>query len=229
MTDTGTRQCITATIEAVFMFMNIHIEHRRPGTLCMAMLLAVTMLTASGCATLGSDRDASAEPPFTAAGASARDQLNDGYSDLYATADALSQVDRIFYVKFESDAVQRVVQDITQYNGQLAKRLSALTSDFPALDIGRQTAPPIIRAAREAQKKATLKRFAPVVGASGAAFERGILIRLLGAVDQQHYIAATLAAREPVPALSKIMGHAADRYAGLYDEIDTLLKARFYR
>ena len=42
-------------------------------------------------------------------------------------------------------------------------------------------------------------------------------------------MAATLAEREPNPALSKIMANASDRFAGFYDEIDTLLKARFYR
>ena len=195
-----------------------------------AILLTIAGLGLAGCSTLSGDRTNAAETAtFDAGNESARAQLNDGYSELYTTADALSGVDRIFYIKLESDAVERVVTDITDYNGQLARRMQTLTNDFPALDINRVTAPPIIQAARETQKKATLKRFAPVVGESGAAFERGLLIRLLGAVDQQHYLAATLAERETVPALAKIMATAADRYAEFYDEIDTLLETRFYR
>lgn len=203
---------------------------RRSCRIWFAILLTTAALGLAGCSALGGDRTSATETAtFDAGNESARAQLNDGYSELYTTADALSGVDRIFYIKLESDGVERVVTDITDYNGQLARRMQALIDDFPALDINRVTAPPIIQAAREAQKKATLKRFAPVVGESGAAFERGLLIRLLGAVDQQHYLAATLAKRETVPALAKIMAAAADRYAGFYDEIDTLLETRFYR
>ncbi|WP_353221768.1 hypothetical protein [Salinisphaera sp. C84B14] len=191
------------------------------------------MATLNGCAAL--DRD-TGKAPETAThdqsntqGKSLRDQLNAGYSDLYSNVDGLSQVDKIFYVKLESDDVEKVVTEVTDYCGELAARMEGLTADYPALDIERKIDPPIIKAARDAQKKATLERFAPVVGDSGTAFERGLLIRLLGAMDQQRYMAATLAEREPDPGLSKIMANAADRFAGFYEDIDTLLKARFYR
>jgi|GEM_PF-1016301 len=220
---------IAVRTDDVVLLMNITIQTPRVRDTSLGLLLIVCILSASGCATIRGTDAPPAEPAFTAGDESARDQLNDGYSDLYSSADGLAQVDKIFYVKIESDDVQRVVEDITDYSGQLAQRMTTLTDDFPALAIDRETESPIIQAAHEAQKKATLKRFAPVVGTSGAAFERGILIRLLGAVDQQHYLAATLAEREPVPALSKIMTSAAQQYADFYDEIDTLLKARFYR
>ncbi|MES1924191.1 hypothetical protein [Salinisphaera sp. T31B1] len=206
-----------------------HARLRRLRLIAMPLLLVVGLASAlSGCATLaGQDRSNTGRAQ--AGVESPRDQLNDGYSDLYSSASALAEVDKLFYVKVESDDVQRVVEDVTGYSAQLAERLKSLTADFPALALDRTVDPPIIKAARDAQKKATLKRFAPVVGDTGKAFERGLLIRLLGAVDQQHYMAATLAEREPVPALSRIMASAAQRYAGFYDEIDTLLNERFYR
>ena len=194
-----------------------------PGLLVMILTIAL-----SGCSTLGAD-GAAVSASSGAETPSARDQLNNGYSDLYSTAKSLSQVDRVFYFKIESDDVQRVVEDLTHYNGELAERLQGLGQSFPALDLQRQVDPPIINAARKAQRKATLKRFAPVAGASGKVFERGLLIRLLGAADQQHYLAATLAEREPNAALSEIMANAGKRYAGFYDEIDALLIKRFYR
>ena len=201
-----------------------------PTGLLVGLLVTVTL---NGCAMLdrGAGKDPDMAPPAQSKTAdnALRDRLNAGYSDLYSNVDGLSQVDKIFYVKVESDDVEKVVTDVTDYCGELARRLESLTADYPALDIKREIDPPIIKAARDAQKKATLKRFAPVVGDSGTAFERGLLIRLLGAVDQQHYMAATLAEREPEPGLSKIMANAADRFADFYEEIDSLLKARFYR
>ena len=201
-----------------------------PAHLLVGLLVIVTL---NGCAMLdrGAGKDPDTAPPAQSKTAdnALRDRLNAGYSDLYSNVDGLSQVDKIFYVKVESDDVEKVVTDVTGYCGELARRLESLTADYPALDIKREIDPPIIKAARDAQKKATLKRFAPVVGDSGTAFERGLLIRLLGAVDQQHYMAATLAEREPEPGLSKIMANAADRFADFYEEIDSLLKARFYR
>lgn len=209
--------------------MSDHVSRNRIVAAHATAWLLPLAIALSGCSTLGGSRDAATQPPFMAGQESARAQLNDGYSELYSTASGLSQIDKIFYVKIESDDVQRVVGDITGYSGQLARRLQELTHKFPALAVDRGVEPPIIRAAHEAQKEATLKRFAPVVGTSGKAFERGILIRLLGAVDQQHYLAATLAKREPDPALSKIMANAGKRYAGFYDEINALLEKRFYR
>ena len=193
----------------------------------MAIVAAIAL---GGCANLGDGQGSTAShPAFNAGPQSARDHLNDGYSDLYSSAQGLAQVDKIFYVKIESDDVQRVVEDVTHYSGQLAQRMEQLRRDFPALALDRQTTPPLLKAADKAQKKGTLKRFAPVVGTSGKAFERGLLIRLLGGVDKLHYLAATLAQREPNPALSRIMTNASARYAGFYDEIGALLNKRFYR
>lgn len=188
------------------------------------------LIALGGCASLDEGHTSNTSvPAFTSGSQSARDRLNDGYSDLYSSAQGLAQVDKIFYVKIESDDVQRVVEDVTYYSGRLAQRLTSLSADFPALALDRQTTPPLLKAADEAQKKATLKRFAPIVGTSGKAFERGILIRLLGAVDKLHYLAATLAQREPDPALSEIMAGTGTQYADFYDEIDALLNKRFYR
>ncbi|GAB3672948.1 hypothetical protein [Salinisphaera aquimarina] len=210
--------------------MNINTENSRVRPAHLPGLLIAMMIALSGCSTLGSGSlGSSPASSSVAAQPSVRDRLNDDYSELYSTADGLSQVDRIFYVKIESDDVQHVVRDITDYSGQLAQRMTTLTGEFPALAIDHDNTPPIIQAAHDAQKKATLKRFAPVVGDTGKVFERGILIRLLGAVDQQHYLAATLAEREPDAALAKIMANVSKRYAGFYEEIDTLLKKRFYR
>lgn len=208
-----------------------HAIKARTGRASLAVGLVIVAISLGGCAAISDHRasEGTTEPPFAAGHESAREQLNDGYSGFYSSAKGLAKVDRIFYVKIESDDVQRVVDDVTDYSGQIAARLQRLTADYPALALDRPTDPPIVEAAHDAEKKATLKRFAPVVGDSGDVFERGLLIRLLGAVDQQHYLAATLAEREPNAALSKIMAGAAKRYAGFYDEIDTLLDQRFYR
>lgn len=191
------------------------------------MLVAVT-----GCAALpgGDGPQASGSVGTNSeAGETRRDQLDDGYSALYSQLDGIAQVDKILYAKVESDDVQRVVEDVTGYCGQLAERLVTLSDQFPALDIRRDYMSPVIKAALEAQKKGTLKTFAPVVGKSGKVFERGLLIRLLGAVDQPRYLTQVLADQEPNAALRQIMQNASQHFAGLFDEINDLLTKRFYR
>ncbi|MES1955053.1 hypothetical protein [Salinisphaera hydrothermalis] len=205
-----------------------------PGRLSAVVGILWLILSAElgGCALIGThDADASnaARPPFAAGQESARDQLNDGYSDLYSNVKGLSKIDKFLLVKNESADVEKVVHDVTDYSGQLADRLQKLTHDFPALALDRPTTPPLIKAAHAAEKKALIKRYAPIVGDSGKTFERGLLIRLLVIVDQQRFLAQTLARRESDPALSKIMSGAATRFGALYNEIDALLKKRFYR
>ncbi|MDA3919807.1 MAG: hypothetical protein PF501_03845 [Salinisphaera sp.] len=148
---------------------------------------------------------------------------------LYTQLDGLSKVNEILYVKVESDDVQRVVDDFAGYSGRLGKRLTTLSKQFPALDIHRDHTPAILKAAYEAQKKGLLKMFAPVVGASGKVFERGLLIRLLVAADEERYLTEELGEREPDPVLSEIMQHASQRFVGLSNEINALLKKRFYK
>lgn len=203
---------------------------RQSARVAIAVLLVAAAL--GGCAVLDTHDPGSspaARPPFAAAHESRRDQLNDGYSDLYSNVKGLSKLDKFLVVKSESADVERVVHDVTGYSGQLADRLQKLTHDFPALALDRPTTPPLIKAAHKAEKKALIKRYAPIVGDSGKAFERGLLIRLLVIVDQQRFLAQTLARREPDPALSKIMAGVATHFGALYDEIDALLKKRFYR
>ncbi|WP_233543980.1 hypothetical protein [Salinisphaera sp. Q1T1-3] len=206
-------------------------------TLCIAVL-GLTMLGPSGCATWqatgsksGDTETARSDDPLghVFANESRRDKLNDGYSALHKQLRGLSQVDRIFYVKIESDDVQNVVGDLTDYSGQLADRLEKLAEQFPAMNLKRTTTPPIIDDAHTAQRNGTLKRFAPLVGQSGAAFERGVLLRLLGVADQERYLTQVLAEQEPNPALSKIMQDASTHFADLFDEINALLDKRFYR
>lgn len=202
--------------------------------LACGLLVCLLSTGLSGCAVLHHGSSATAEDAApTASGSTAaetpRQQLNDGYSSLYSQLQGLSKVDDVFYVKVESDDVQQVVEDVTDYSGQLAGRLVALSGQFPALDIHRVTTPPIIQAVHKAQRDGTLKKFAPVVGQSGKVFERGLLIRLLGAVDQQRYLTQVIAEREPDPALKKIMQNASGRFGQLFDEINHLLNVRFYR
>lgn len=77
-------------------------------------LALVATIVLGGCTTVGDHNGESTSPPsFTAGERSARENLNDGYSDLYASAQGPAKVDKMFYVKIESDDVQRVVEDVT--------------------------------------------------------------------------------------------------------------------
>src|SRR5262245_6515531 len=103
---------------------------RRASWILMASL-------AAGCAHV---EQPSKEPsPSTAAKAPSlskqRQMLSEGYSMLYQDAGNLDLSEIILYVKSESDAMKKVVTEISDMGGELKKDLERIAKDYPGVRI----------------------------------------------------------------------------------------------
>lgn len=194
-------------------------------TICLGLGLG---LLASGCAGIDAKNDAANENSTPQERQALRQELNEGYSLLYASVKSLSQTDKVFYVKLESDGVQRVMGDVSDYAGQFQADLERVATDYPAVSIELDPLPEIEKRKRASVGKDTLKSLAPVVGKSGAAFERKLLLSASGALNQLMFQCQVMAAEEPESALRKVLSDAQARFAALYDDVVVLLNDKYF-
>lgn len=185
-------------------------------------------LLLAGCASLGSAPRCDCERNEDAA-AGVRDTLNDGYSLFYSNATGLAKLDWLTTLKFESDAFQRVIDDIAQTNDEIHARMDTLAEDFPALDLKRKPLPAIQQAVRKRERQKKIDELMPVVGKSGRAYERNLLLSMRSVLGHQAILADEIATREPDGALREIMGSFATRYRQLHDRVIALLEERHFR
>jgi hypothetical protein len=62
----------------------------------------------------------------------------EGYSLLYGTTSQQTDLKRLLYVKFESDAVDAVISELADYTGELSAQLEDMTRRHPALTVDKQ-------------------------------------------------------------------------------------------
>jgi len=154
--------------------------------------------------------------------------LNEGASILYNHISNLSKFDLIFLIKSESEPVNAVTEDVTEYASALMTRLEAVAKDYPAVDITLDPVPVIEQRTRGAVTKDRLLSFAPVVGLTGESFDRRMLQSQEGVLNQLRFMAQALADEEPEPSLKQIWTDAHTRFEALYQRVLTLLQDRYY-
>ena len=64
---------------------------------------------------------------------------------------------------------------------------------------------------------------APLVGRSGAVFERSVLLSNSGLLDHSRHLCKAMADAEPDPNLKRLLLNAERHYSALYDEVVALL------
>jgi len=187
-------------------------------------VIVITVLMVSGCALFGTQDEGASEQQ----GEFTRQELNEGYSLLYAAASSLSNTDKAFYVKFESDRVEQVIGGVSDYAGELKSDLERIAKDYPAVKIDLQPLPVMEQRKRASITKDTLKSLAPVVGKSGPAFERKLLLSSSGALSQLQFQTRIMAEAELVESLSKFLMDSEKRFAKLYEDVVVLLNEEYF-
>jgi hypothetical protein len=191
----------------------------------IGLLIAHALL--AGCASLGNGSSPKIED--AADRRANRDALNAGYSLLYDSASSLSDVQKVFYIKVESDPVERVIGEISDYAAALQADLERIAQDYPAVRIDLDPLPELEKRKRESISSDTRKSLAPLVGKTGTAFERKLLLAASGALNQLMFQCRVMAEREPVDSLRQVLLDAEKRFAALYDEDVKLLNERYFR
>jgi hypothetical protein len=155
--------------------------------------------------------------------------LGEAYSQLYDAASGLRWLDDALLFKRESKETQTVIGDLAHYAAELKGQLEQLAQDYPAISIHDDGLPLLEKRKREAQQRDRLRSLAPVTGATGADFERTLLLTQSGALNQLRFLAQALAEAEKNPQRQEFAAGVQRRLDGLYREVVTLLDRRFFR
>ena len=157
-----------------------------------------------------------------------RCRLNRGYSLLYKYATDLPKLHYFLWFKHESDALDENAAAVFAYSKQLAGELERMAQQYPALRVDLQPLPEILDKARDGMVKDQSSRFLPLVGDTGRAFERRLLLLLLTALDEETHVAKVLAEEEPNIELKKFAESVHQQLDALYRRTESLLIRQFF-
>jgi hypothetical protein len=195
-------------------------------------VVPVIALVMAGCATPAKHE------PVHETGADALDRMSEtdrdrvlshGYAQLYDAAKGLRWLDDFLLVKFESEPTHKVIGDLSAYSAELKTQLEALAKQYPSLSLDDDGLPLLERNKRKAQALDRAKTLAPLVGATGADFERTLLLTESGALNQLRFLAGAIADAEKSSPRREFALGVQRRFDQLYLEVVKLLDRRFFR
>ncbi len=169
------------------------------------------------------------EPAKAAESGDLRLKLNQGYSMLYFDVSHVEFTKLLLLIKVESDPVNTIVTEISDYSGELAQELKRLAKDYPALRIDLDPLPEMEKRKRADVSRERVLSFAPFVGRTGGDFERTLLLSLSAVLSQESHLCKVMADEEPDPGLRKFLLDSKQRFDGLYDRVVFLLNRDYFK
>lgn len=199
-------------------------------TLTAALISSLSVL-ASACAPSASAADsANATTACDTHGMSAeRFKLAQGYSLLYDDADEITTFNIEMKLKSTSKPVGKLIDDYMNYNQTLKKHLRHLAHRYPAVKVKLPARSDIEEKTRFAIGKDYLIQFAPIIGDTGATFERKALLFFITFVDEQRHLVAVLHNQETNSQLQNFLQKQHSKLDALYTRFDTLLNHHYFK
>jgi hypothetical protein len=188
----------------------------------MRIVTAAALITLAACSHL---KDAS-RPPTSPS--TSRAQLSIGYSLLYQEADGIPKLKWILMFKDETEDMGRLTHDLVSDYQQLADTLRRLSHQYPALRIDVKTMPDIEAAERKAIGEDLAKDFAPLVGKTGAKFEREALLMFYNSLNEQRNLTGVMIGLETDPGLRKFLETTKAQLEERYAQVGDLLERRYF-
>lgn len=156
-------------------------------------------------------------------------ELNYGYAALYDAAKGLRHSDKILLIKYESEAVQARVGELSEAMGRIARRLEELAKADPRVKLDDDGNPEIERRKRDAVTRDRLISFKPFTGRTGANFERTLLLSESGALNQLQHLAAELDKADPDPQRSAVLQEIHAEIVKQYGAVVDLLERAYFK
>jgi hypothetical protein len=177
----------------------------------------------AGCSHLSDTRKSTPDDKGT------RGQLSIGYSLLYHEADGIPKLNWLLTFKDKPEEMGRLVKDLVDYYGQLAKSLQRLSKQYPAMRIDVAPTSEIEAKERKAMGEDLAKDFAPIIGKSGIEFEREALLMFYNTLNEQRHLTAVMVELEPDPGLKKFLETTKAQLEERYERVGALLKRRYFK
>jgi len=156
------------------------------------------------------------------------DELEQGYALLYELVSTLRHVNKVFLVKFESDDVQALTDDVSERLTEVTGKLESMAAGNPGFDLENTGTPRFASETRKAMSLARVKSFAPLVGSTGTDFERTLLLTQAGQLNQARYLSEVLADAEANVDRQRFLMELNGEFDELYGRVDELLKEQYY-
>ncbi|HUO81529.1 MAG TPA: hypothetical protein VM616_01585 [Gammaproteobacteria bacterium] len=156
------------------------------------------------------------------------DELERGYALLYELVSTLRHINKILLVKFESDDVQALTDDVSERLTKVTEQLEAMAAGNPGFDLENTGTPKFAGEARKAMSLARVKSFAPLVGSTGTDFERTLLLTQAGQLNQARYLSEVLADAEANADRQRFLMELNGEFDELFGRVDELLEEQYY-
>lgn len=183
-------------------------------------VMAATLLLTVGCSQ-------QAQPAATNA-TQAQIDISQGYAQLFQTANGLSNVNKLLYVKLESDAVDRFITDLSEDMATMAMATKAATRSAEWINLDDTGLPRIEQMKRSKSQFDRALGLAPAFGRTGADFERTLLLTLSGGLNQSRYLVRVLLELDTDEERKAFLKQARDTFDRLYDADVDLLNSRYF-
>jgi hypothetical protein len=157
-----------------------------------------------------------------------RAQLSIGYSLLYQEADGIPKLKWILMFKGKPEEMGKLTHELVSYYEQLADTMRKLSKQYPAMRIDVTTMSEIESKERKAIGTDLAKDFAPLVGKSGAKFEREALLMFYNSLNEQRHLTGVMVGLETEPPLKKFLETTKEQLEALYGKVGALLNQRYF-
>ncbi|WP_428380717.1 hypothetical protein [Nevskia ramosa] len=194
---------------------------RRTSPIAIAAVIVTALLL--GCGKPAEPKPAAAEP------GKLRAELNVGYSLLYQQADGIPKMKWILMFKDKGNELDQTATGMMEYYKQLAQSMEQVAAKNPALRLDAVTMPDILVDTRKAIGIDMAKDFAPLVGNSGVAFERELVLMFYNALDEQRHLVGVMIEREPEPGLKSFLEKIRTQLEGKRSKLEDLLNRRYFK
>jgi hypothetical protein len=157
-----------------------------------------------------------------------RAQLSIGYSLLYQEADGIPKLRWILMFKDKPEEMGKLTQELVSYYEQLAATMRKLSKQYPAMRIDVEAMPEIESKERKAIGADLAKDFAPLVGKSGAKFEREALLMFYNSLNEQRHLTGVMVGLETDSTLKNFLVATKEQLEALYARVGALLNQRYF-
>lgn len=187
----------------------------------MRMLVLVAALLLGACSGL----QTKLAEPTTQAGAADPDSVFVGYALMYEFVSTQKNSDKLLLIKRESDDVNRMVKEISQWAGEVDGQLKRFAKAEPRIKLDDNQLPLLEKKQRESARAERTKEF---LGTSGKEFERLILLTQSGSLTTERHIARALRESEQDPERKAYWEMATRRFDEVYARLKKLLEQQYF-
>jgi hypothetical protein len=157
-----------------------------------------------------------------------RQALTQGYGLLYDMASDLKHVDKLLLVKYESDKVEAVIDDIARSAAKLVQDLETIAKKEPWLNLKNHGLPAIEVETRTAVKLDLVAELAPIAGKTGRHFERTLLLNQSVVLNLFRHLIEQVRDAERQEARRALLDRAHQTFNRLYERVTRLLEAHYF-